>query len=61
MHLPLTRRARAPIVVSHSGQETHRMRTLLVRSLAWMLIAAAALLLFGLAQAPELWLGRAGG
>jgi len=37
------------------------MRTLLVRSLAWMLIAAAALLLFGLAQAPELWLGRAGG
>ncbi len=31
------------------------MRMLVVRSMAWLLIAAAALLLLGLAQAPELW------
>ena len=30
------------------------------RSMAWMLIAATALVLFGLAQAPELWLGPGG-
>ncbi|MDR7070591.1 Sec-independent protein translocase protein TatA [Pseudoxanthomonas japonensis] len=35
------------------------MRLLVVRSMAWLLIAATALVLFGLAQAPELWLGPA--
>lgn len=33
------------------------MRMLVVRSMAWLLIAAAALVLLGLAQAPELWAG----
>lgn len=60
MHLRLTRRRVAAIVEADSGQETHPMRNLLMRSMAWMLIAATALVLFGLAQAPELWLGRAG-
>lgn len=32
------------------------MRTILTRSMAWMLIAAVALVLFGLAQMPELWM-----
>ena len=36
------------------------MRNLLMRSMAWMLSAATALVLFGLAQAPELWLGPGG-
>ena len=36
------------------------MRNLLMRSMAWMLIAATALVLCGLAQAPELWLGPGG-
>jgi Sec-independent protein translocase protein TatA len=31
------------------------MKTLLTRYMTWMLIAAATLLLFGLAQMPELW------
>ena len=57
MHLPLTRRAPASIVVPHTGQGDPRMRNLLVRSMAWMLIAATALVLFGLLQMPELWLG----
>lgn len=33
------------------------MRTLMMRSMAWLLIAATALVLFGLLQMPELWLG----
>lgn len=31
------------------------MRTMMMRCMTWMLIGAAALLLFGLAQVPELW------
>lgn len=31
------------------------MKTILTRSMIWMLIAAVALVLFGLAQMPELW------
>ncbi len=34
------------------------MRMLVMRSMVWLLIAATALVLFGLLQAPELWLGR---
>ena len=37
------------------------MRTLMMRSMAWLLIAATALVLFGLLQAPELWLGGGNG
>jgi hypothetical protein len=33
------------------------MRILVVRSMAWLLIAAMALVLLGLAQMPELWAG----
>lgn len=33
------------------------MRMLVVRSMAWLLIAATALVLLGLAQVPELWAG----
>jgi hypothetical protein len=55
MHLRLTRRRVAAIVEADSGQETHPMRNLLMRSMAWMLIAATALV-----QAPELWLGPGG-
>jgi hypothetical protein len=33
------------------------MRSLLIRSMGWLLIAATALVLLGLAQAPELWAG----
>lgn len=33
------------------------MRSLLVRSMGWMLIAATALVLLGLAQVPHLWAG----
>ena len=60
MHLRLTHAGVAAIVQADSGQETHPMRNLLMRSMAWMLIAATALVLFGLAQAPELWLGPGG-
>jgi len=35
------------------------MRSLLVRSMGWLLIAATALVLLGLAQVPELWAGGA--
>lgn len=31
------------------------MKAMMLRCMTWMLIGAAALLLFGLAQAPELW------
>lgn len=34
------------------------MRMLVMRSMVWLLIAATALVLFGLLQVPELWLGH---
>lgn len=33
------------------------MRMMVVRSMVWLLIAATALVLFGLAQVPEIWAG----
>ncbi|SFV26240.1 hypothetical protein SAMN05428990_0209 [Pseudoxanthomonas sp. YR558] len=33
------------------------MRSLLIRSMGWLLVAATALMLLGLAQVPELWAG----
>jgi hypothetical protein len=54
MHLPLTRAFFAPIVTFPRGKEVV-MKTMLTRYMTWMLIAAATLLLFGLAQVPELW------
>jgi hypothetical protein len=57
MHLPLTRDA--CVANSHltgKGDDV-QMRNLLIRSMGWLLIAATALMLLGLAQVPELWAG----
>lgn len=40
-----------------TGMGNVDMRSLLMRSMGWLLIAATALVLLGLAQVPELWAG----